>query len=144
MSPVLVPPRRHLLTREHRRDVVGIIAVGAFYLLALVAVAPGLRGPSFIDELIVENPHPWAVNVEVSDPSRRGWIAVGSLARESGAGFRSVIDQGDQWVFRFSYGGIDAGELEVTRAELGQSRWRITVPDEFVRRMRAGNVDPSA
>jgi hypothetical protein len=54
-----------------------------------------------------------------------------------------VIDQGEQWVFRFTYGGVDGGELVVPRTELEASGWKVTVPQQFAERMRAAGVGPS-
>jgi len=143
MSSDLMPPRPRLLREARSADVLGIIAVVAFCLLVLLVIVPALQGPSYIDELTIENPHQWHVNVDASDSSRDGWVSIGPLSRESTVTVQGVIDQGERWVFRFSYGGIDGGQLELTRPQLEQSGWKINVPDDFARRMQAAELEPS-
>jgi hypothetical protein len=55
-----------------------------------------------------------------------------------------VADQGREWVFRFSYGGVDAGELVLSRDRLARDGWNITVPSAVAERLRDAGVQESA
>jgi hypothetical protein len=101
------------------------------------------RLPSYVDNVTVANPHQWDVGVEVAGAERDGWLGLGSVDRTASHEFQQVIDQGQQWVFRFSYAGVDGGELVVPRSELEASGWKVTVPEQFAERMRAAGVGPS-
>jgi hypothetical protein len=116
---------------------------GAAVLATLAFLLPASRTPSYVDEVTVANPHQWDVGVEVSGAERDGWLGMGTVDRTASHGFQQVIDQGQQWVFRFSYAGVDGGELVVPRSELEASGWKVTVPEQFAERMRAAGVGPS-
>ena len=79
----------------------------------------------------------------MTDGQRDGLIGLATVGRERTRAVEEVIDQGPSWIFRFSYGGVDGGELAMSRAELERARWTITVPEEFAARMRAAGLGPS-
>jgi hypothetical protein len=56
----------------------------------------------------------------------------------------AVIDAGEQWAFRFAYGGTEQGQLVISRAELERSKWKVAVPDTFAERLRAAGESPTA
>jgi hypothetical protein len=92
----------------------------------------------------VANPGVYHVNVEVADARRRAWLDLGTASRERTKSVEQVSDQGPRWVFRFSYGGIEAGEVVVARSELQAAGWKLTVPDEAIDRLRRAGLAPSA
>ncbi len=55
-----------------------------------------------------------------------------------------VADQGREWVFRFSYGGVDAGELVITPGQLARDGWEITVPSAVAERLHEAGLPESA
>ena len=119
-------------------------AVAGAAVLAMVAfLLAEARTPSYVAALTVVNPHQWDVGVEVTGAQRDGWLGMGTVDRTASHGFAQVIDQGKHWVFRFSYAGVDGGELVVPRSELEASGWKVTVPEHFAERMRAAGVGPS-
>lgn len=138
-----------VLTRQPPRPSTGPAAIvalvmGAVTSAALAAVImSSLRTPPRVAELTIENPHEWNVGVEVAGSRRDGWLGVGDLAQHSTQTFYEVIDQGEQWVFRFAYGGLDGGELVVDRARLEQHGWKLTVPQGFAERMGQAEMEPS-
>ena len=120
------------------------LAVAGAAVLAMVAfLLPESRTPSYVDEVTVVNPHQWDVGVDVTGAERDGWLGLGTVDRTASHGFAQVINQGQQWVFRFSYAGVDGGELVVPRSELEASGWKVTVPEQFAERMRVASVGPS-
>ena len=82
--------------------------------------------------------------MEVSGAERDSWIELGSFGRERSRTVEELVDQGRQWVFRFSYAGVEGGELVVSRDRLVGDGWRITVPPEVTERLRAAGLAESA
>jgi len=122
-------------------------AVGLFLgaaVLAVLIVAPSLAPATFIPRLAIDNPTPFDVNVDVSGGAGGGWIHLGTVARETEGVLEEVADPGPTWVFRFSYAGVDGGELTVPRSELRTSGWLITVPPEVRERLSTEGFEASA
>jgi hypothetical protein len=126
-----------------RRGDLAHLVIGALACAALLAVVmPALRVPPQVDRLTVENPHPWGITVTATGVGRDGtdgWHAIGALERESDQSFLRLMDQGDRWMFRFSYAGEHA-DLSVTAAQLEEDGWRITVPDRLAADLRAAGI----
>ena len=121
-------------------------AVGLFLgaaMLAVLIVAPSLAPATFIPRLAIDNPTPFDVNVDVSGGAG-GWIQLGTVARETEGVLEEVADPGPTWVFRFSYAGVDGGELTVPRSELRANRWLVTVPPEVRERLSMEGFEASA
>ncbi len=138
-----------VLTRQPPRPSTGpvsiaVLVIGAAAVAAVSALLlSSLRTPSRVAELTIENPHEWNVRVDVTESARNGWLGVGDLDRRSTQTFYDVIDQGEQWVFRFAYGGVGGGEVVVDRARLEQDGWKLAVPQDFAERMRQARMEPS-
>lgn len=124
---------------SRRRDLIGLIITGLFSAASMAIAVPALQLPTYIDQLTIVNPHAWAVNVDVTDRDRTGWIGVGAVERDSQHTFHAVIDQGDAWTFHFAYSGEHA-ELRVSRIQLERNNWHVTVPDEFADQLRGTDI----
>jgi hypothetical protein len=122
-----------------RNDIIGVVVTGLVYAGAMAAAAPALRLPAYVDQVTIDNPHAWDVNTDVTDRGRDGWVGIGPVHRDTAHTFHHVIDQGDTWIFAFAYAGEHA-ELRVSRHQLEQDDWRVTVPDELIDRLRSANV----
>jgi hypothetical protein len=118
MSKVCVSP---WITRTTR-----VIASATFLLI----VATGCTEPRHVDHITIRNGSPYSLTVSVADRGRDGYLGLGVVPREGEQTFTQVLDQGDLWVFRFTYGGEEAAELPVTRAQLQRDRWTVEVPEE--------------
>lgn len=94
--------------------------------------------------LTVDNPTVYQVNVDVSPSGDGDWLDLGSVGRERTKTIEQVGDQGPQWVFRFSYGGVDGGRVTLSRTELTASHWTVKVPSEVGERLRTAGLQPSA
>jgi len=128
--------------QAHESRIAGVIGTGATVAVAalIVAVAvPALGVPAHVDEVTVDNPHPWAVVVDVTDADRDAWLALGGVRRNREQGFGEVLDQGDEWTFRFTYAGEQA-TVTVSGADLERADWRVSVPDELGERLGAADV----
>ena len=139
MNPVLTRPAP---TRRAGTVLALVLAVVAG-LAAAAFLLDAMRSPSFVKQVTVENPTVYNLEVDVSD-GRRGWVGLGTVAREETQAFLEVLDHGDTWVFRFAYGGVEGGEVAVRREELARNRWRVRVPDGVRARLAAAGLEPSA
>jgi hypothetical protein len=106
---------------------------------ALAVAGSGLRLPAHIDELAIDNPHPWPAHVQVTEADRGRWLGIGTIGRDTEQGFVDIGDQGELWIFRFSYAG-ESVQLRVPATQLEDDDWRVTVPDAFAETLRAAGV----
>lgn len=141
MSPVITRPRP-----APARNVSGTLGLVFVIVVAVTAEAFALwaiRMPGFIDRVTIENPGVHNLEIDVGDTDRDHWLRLGTATRESSDTFQSVIDQGDTWVFRFQYGGLDGGEVVVSWEDLERNRWRVRVPEEVGARLTQAGLEPS-
>jgi len=103
-----------------------------------------LELPHLVPRLTVVNDTDYQVEIEVSGPARDGWVDLGAVNPKSQKASEETFDQGRDWVFRFSYGGQDAGELSLSRSALVAERWKITVPPAVAERLGGAGIEPSA
>lgn len=132
----------HTTPRSERAspaDALTVLLAAVGFGLVLLVVAPALDVPDHVDQISVDNPHPWPVHVAASQPGGGGWAGVGPVDQGDERTFQTVIDQGDQWVFRFSYAGHHT-DLRVTRARLEGDSWHVTVPDDLAHQLRDAGI----
>jgi hypothetical protein len=94
----------------------------------LAAVSSVLVPPRAVDHITVRNPTRYDLAIEVAGGEAEGWMALGSVRRDSTTTFREVIDQGDMWVFQLSAQGEDGGTVRISRADLERASWQIDIP----------------
>jgi len=128
---------------KRRRTLVYIVGavVLAGIVLAFVAMS---GGPKFISRVTVVNPTAYDLDVDIASGAGDGWTGLGTVERTGDETFQDVVDQGDTWIFRFSYGGKTAGEVRMTSQDLSRARWRVEVPPTFADTLRAAGVSPPA
>ncbi len=122
-------------------------AVGLFLgtaVLAVLIVAPALAPASFVPALTIDNATPFDVNVDVTAGAGEGWFHLGTIEREAENVLEEVTDPGPTWVFRFTYGGIEGGELAMARSDLREAGWYLAVPIEVGQALTAAGFVPSA
>ncbi|MEA2827257.1 MAG: hypothetical protein QOG43_1696 [Actinomycetota bacterium] len=122
-------------------------AVGLFLgaaILAVLIVAPSLAPASFVARLAIDNPTAFDINVDVANGDGGGWFPLGTLDRETESVLEEVVDPGAMWLFHFSYGGVEGGELAVSRAELRGAGWQLAVPPGVSDRLAAAGLVASA
>lgn len=122
----------------------GLVVALALAAALVTALASNLRSPSDVAALTVDNPTVYQVNVDVSPSGDGDWLDLGSVGRERTKTIEQIGDQGTRWVFRFSYGGVDAGRVTLSRTELAAAHWTVRVPTEVGERLRAAGLQPSA
>lgn len=138
-----------LMTEPHRPrlpvtpGVVDAVRLALALLVMVALTAPALRGPARVDQLTVGNPHGWDVTVDLVDLDGRPRLRLGPVNAASNQTFTEVLDQGTEWVFRFSSGGRSA---QVHRAgrQLAGEQWQVIVPDSLAADLRAAGAPPSA
>lgn len=129
---------------------VRLARIGAVILAAVIGLAALISVTRLVEpdvsyvRITVENPLPYLVNVDVTGVSRDGWLALASVERGRTRVVEEVLDQGEEWVFRFSYGGVQAGEVVMSRDQLASENWRITVPTAVADRLRYAGLGESA
>ena len=142
MNPTVAGPRRP----QARNVSQGLVAValGAALIAGTLVTIQATRLPSFVPRLSVVNPTPYHVEIDVTGAGGDGWLNLGGVRRESTKHLYEVIDEGDRWVFRFSYGGVDAGQVTIPGDQLRAGGWRVTIPWAAADRLRAAGLTPSA
>jgi hypothetical protein len=120
--------------------VIALVVAGA---LLVVGVAYALRDPDVVARVTVDNPSSLEVNVDVQPSSDGPHLALTVVTPESESTTRDVLDQGDDWVFSFSSGGVEGGTLHVSRAKLAADGWRVVVPEDVITRLQTGTFVPA-
>ena len=108
----------------------------------LVAISARSGPVPTIERVVVVNPTAYDVHVDVRAKDRPGWSGLGNARHEAETPFHEVVDQGDTWVVRFSYGDEDGGEITLSRRRLAADRWRIEVPEDVGRRLAEHGISP--
>jgi hypothetical protein len=143
MSPVLTRPGRPSTTRSPRTRVILVVGgLAIAVLLLLQGIALLVRGPSFVPRVSVENATPYLVDVEVASPGDAGFVGLGAASPRARMDVGEVIDQGDRWVFHFTAGRFDGGQVTLTRPVLERQGWRVQVPPDLAARLAAAGAAP--
>lgn len=122
---------------EARRASWGPVAVALLWLVACLAPPPT------VDRITIVNPTGYDLDVDVAGPERGSWLPVAIAEARTERVAEEVIDQGEEWVFRFLHWGDPVGELSITRAELVGDGWQVEVPGEVEARLRQLGRPPS-
>jgi hypothetical protein len=127
-------PMQSVTTAPSSRVRLSPVMIIAIALAALVAVpitwflVDAVRGPTYIDRIVISNPNDFDVNVRVSGGEGDGQVVLGPVAADSTDTSRSVVDQGDEWVFHFDRAGESIGDLTFARRQLEADDWRVEAP----------------
>jgi hypothetical protein len=119
---------------------IALVVVGA---LLCAGMAYELRDPRLVARVTVENPSPLDVNVSVRPSPNESRLVLATVGGNSTATSRDVLDQGDEWLFSFSSGGVDGGTLRVSRAKLAHDDWRLEIPGSVIQRLQSGSFVPA-
>ncbi len=143
MTPTAIRTRR-LIPRD-RRQVAGDVLLAVAALVTFLSASLFDRPTQFVHHLGIVNPTIFQVEVDVR-PQREGalWLTLGGIRSEATRTVEEILDQGPRWVFRFSYGGFEAGELAVTRGELQRAGWMLTIPPEIGERLKMQGFQATA
>lgn len=114
-----------------------MVAIAA--IAAIMVMVPWLLGEPSHRDLTVQNPTDFPVDVTVRSGPDDPLLGVGTVSQRGTRTFRSVIDQGDRWIFEFSYGGVTGAEVTVSGDQLDQP---VTVPDTAADEFVAAGLAP--
>jgi hypothetical protein len=119
--------------------VAGLAAIVA--AVALFVASSALQRPAHVSRIDVQNPHEWHATVTVAGDDGR-LLRLGRVRTGTERSFHEVLDQGDQWTFSFSYGGIRTSR-SLTRAQLEEAGWAVAIPPDFADAVAATGRPPS-
>jgi hypothetical protein len=119
---------------------IALIVIGA---LLCAAMAYALRDPEVVSRMTVENPSQLNVNVSVHPADDSSRLILATVPPTTTATNLDVLDQGDDWIFSFSSGGIEGGTLRLSRAKLAADDWHVTVPESVIQRLQSGTYVPA-
>ena len=128
-------PRRSLPSLS----VVILFVVGA---LLCAGMALALRDPDVVPRVTVTNASALQVNVDVRGTPSGSRLVLDTVPPGGRTTNVDVLDQGDQWIFGFTSGGVDGGSVRVSRAKLAAHGWRLAIPDEVIARLQSGSFEP--
>lgn len=151
MTPTATRTRR--LRIRDWPETIGNWLLAALALVTLVVAWASDATPAVVHRIEIVNPTLFQVEIDVrpattggalgdgsSGGSSGGWLALGGVRRESSRTVEEILDQGDRWLFRFSYGGVYAGEVQLSRSQLRT----VTVPGSVGDRLAEAGFTPSA
>jgi hypothetical protein len=122
---------------------VSIVVLVVVAALLCAAMAYALRDPEFVPRVTVENPSQIGVNVSVRPADDASRLILASVPPTTSARNLDVLDQGDEWIFSFSSGGVDGGSVRVSREKLSAGDWRVVVPESVIQRLQSGVFVPA-
>jgi hypothetical protein len=140
MSPVLTPAPPQAAPTRLGRNVAAVVVGGLVALALIFAGTQALQGPSVIEQVTIDNPTPYPVEVAVAGTNAGSQLALGPVSPGEHHAFASVVDQGDGWVMHVTSARSDGGEFVVRRADLERSKWVITIPNEIGSRLAANGA----
>jgi hypothetical protein len=120
-----------------------LIALVVIAALVCAAMAYALRDPDVISRVTIDNRSDVGVNVSVRPTNGSSALILGTVAPTTTATNHDVLDQGDEWIFSFSAGGVDGGTLRVSRAKLAADGWRVAIPESVVERLESRTFVPA-
>jgi hypothetical protein len=130
--------------RSRRRRDLPLVGVGVAALVGVFLLVASLTSePARVDRLTVVNPTAYGVNVSVRSGTDDGRFLLGWAWGNDQMTIPDAADQGDTWIFTFSYAGVDAGEQEMTRAALEHDGWRLEIPSDVAERLAAAGLQPA-
>ena len=141
--PTVVEPDTTAPVHRRLGIAVAVVILGVAAAIGLTSLVGLSSGPETVARITFENPTVYALDIEVSSGTAGGWTSAGSVRQKSTAEVSEVIDQGDDWVFRFDSQGKSGGELRLSRTELEASGWRVSVPVEVGDRLSDAGAPPS-
>jgi hypothetical protein len=107
---------------------VGVCVAVLVFATIIGGLAWALRSPTYVSRVEITNDTGYSVNVDLAADGGR--VGLGTVPAGDRLDLVDVIDQGDPWVFEFSYAGRKAGEVSTSRADLEAADWTIEVPEQ--------------
>ena len=113
----------------------------ALTLVFTVAIATRLQLPAQTPPLRIVNNSALTVSLDVRPTKVSGWTGLG-IASPGQTTVDGAIDQGRLWVVRAQVGSHTATSFVVSRAQLEDQRWKLTIPSAVTDQLRADGAVP--
>jgi hypothetical protein len=136
MTPVLTrhapEPVRNL--RSVAAPVALVVLLVAVFALLMQLVA----APATVDHISIRNRSALELEITIHPSGDQSSLPVAAMEARSTTTVADVLDQGDEWVFRGEHAGRRVGELQLSRRDLGNRGWNITIPAGWSERAAGG------
>jgi hypothetical protein len=142
MSPVLSPAPPQAAPTRLGRNVFAVVVGGLLAVAVVLAVSQALQGPGLVDQVTIDNPTQYALEIEVAGGRDASGLTLGPVSAGGRHAFASVIDQGDRWVVRVRSARTDGGEVVLRRSDLERSNWVITIPEGVGSKLATNGATP--
>jgi hypothetical protein len=116
---------RSSAARKDRRNLAPLTIAG---IVAIATSCSALSTPPYVDHIVIANPSPYTLLVDVRGGKDDGWLNLGESAPHSERQVSEVLDEGPVWIFRFKRVSGPAQEVIVRREDLASSGWRVSAP----------------
>ena len=140
-SPTALRPGRPAKAGRLTDRAPALIAI-AIAVVVLAALWSPFAAPPTVDIEVV-NPTRRDIHVSVQSLGDSSVVGIGTVGPDHTYRFGEVVEHGANWVFTFSSAGIAGGELSLSRQELAEREWSITVPAEVDRELARAGVPVS-
>lgn len=111
--------------------------------LLVLFLMGGCDDVSFVERIVIVNSTDYNVLVDVKGSDAHAWLELGTARRNTETVKAEVIDQGETWIFRFSYAGEELGEERVSRSDLVRNKWRYEIPARVGQTLKEKGYPPS-
>jgi hypothetical protein len=136
MTPVLTrhapEPVRNL--RRVAAPVALVVPLVAAFVLLMQLVA----GPATVDRIAIRNRSDLELEVSIHPGGDPSSLPLAAIEARSTTTVDDVLDQGDKWVFRGEHAGQRVGDLRLSRRDLENRGWQVTIPADWSERGAGG------
>lgn len=136
MTPVLTrhaPEPVRNLRRVAAPVALAVLLVAVFALLMQLVAAPAT-----VDHIAISNRSGLELEISIHPSGDPRWLPVAAMEARSTTTVVDVLDQGDEWVFRGEHAGQRVGELRISRRDLANRGWHVTIPADWSARGTGG------
>jgi len=116
-----------------------VIAIASVLLIGVLFMG----GPARVDHLTITNPTDYDLSIQLASDANGASLPFAVIGQRSTREFHGVLDQGDNWLFRFRAQGQDGGDVTISRSELASAGWQLTVPASVLTQLQQLGVPTS-
>jgi hypothetical protein len=113
-----------------------VIATTLAFVLTLLIVHTPKRAT-----VTIANDTAYQLTIDATRPGSDSWSPVVVIEPDQ-TQTRSVVDQGDVWVVRFSGQGQSGGEITVNRSDIERAGWQFAVPPDIALTLEEAGATP--
>jgi hypothetical protein len=110
-------------------------------LILIMAVATMLHPPPKVPPVHVVNESTLTLSLAVRPSNVSGWMDIGTF-RPGQTTVQEIIDQGDTWLVTARAGSRTSPPFAVSRSQMRDQHWKLTVPQEVTDHLRRNGAVP--